>query len=60
MPQYKYRCTICAHEFEDIRGVNEPNPSCPLPHDTDQFVPTVRIPSIPGPPQGGSTPKFYR
>lgn len=65
MPFYKYRCTVCGHEFEDMQSVNAPNPPCPRENDPvlpDGVVPhpTVRVPSVPGPPQGGPTPRFYR
>ena len=66
MPQYKYRCLVCNHEFEMIMGVKDPNPACaalndtPLDNDARCFGETVRIPSLPGPPLGGSTPRFYR
>jgi hypothetical protein len=64
MPVYKYRCS-CGLEFEDIKGVNDPNPPCPRLEDETLWgsvshAEVVRIPSIPGPPKGGSTPKFYR
>jgi putative FmdB family regulatory protein len=30
MPIYKYECKSCAHIFEDLRGLNDPNPDeCP-------------------------------
>lgn len=29
MPIYEYRCSVCAHEFEAIRGVKADNPPCP-------------------------------
>lgn len=30
MPIYKYECESCAHVFEDLRGINDPNPDqCP-------------------------------
>lgn len=30
MPIYDYRCEACGHEFEDLRGFNDPDPdSCP-------------------------------
>ena len=29
MPIYEYRCSVCAHEFEAIRGVKADNPTCP-------------------------------
>ncbi len=66
MPIYRYRCTVCQHEFEEIMGHKDPNPACPAMlneasrYDENCFGDTVRIPSIPGPPQGGPTPRFYR
>jgi putative FmdB family regulatory protein len=30
MPIYEYRCEACGHEFEDLRGFNDPDPeACP-------------------------------
>lgn len=30
MPIYDYRCEACGHEFEDLRGFNDPDPDgCP-------------------------------
>lgn len=67
MPFYKFRCTVCGHEFEDFQGVNDANPPCPsdaVPPDpiVGQWCggETVKVPSVPGPPQGGPTPRFYR
>jgi len=30
MPIYEYSCTACNHEFEDIVGINDLPPICPL------------------------------
>ncbi len=30
MPIYEYSCTACNHEFEDIVGINDLPPNCPL------------------------------
>lgn len=68
MPFYRYRCEH-GHEFEDLQSVNAENPTCPELTGEAQFdgditglcgAPTKRIPSVPGPPQGGPTPRFYR
>lgn len=30
MPIYDYRCEACGHEFDDLRGFNDPDPeACP-------------------------------
>lgn len=30
MPIYDYRCEACGHTFEDLRGINDPDPdACP-------------------------------
>ena len=29
MPLYAYKCTACAHEFEKIQKMSDPNPQCP-------------------------------
>jgi putative FmdB family regulatory protein len=30
MPIYEYICSLCNHEFEELVGLNELPPSCPL------------------------------
>jgi len=30
MPIYEYICTVCSHEFENIVGINDLPPNCPL------------------------------
>jgi len=30
MPLYEYLCTSCDHEFEELVGLKEPPPICPL------------------------------
>lgn len=70
MPFYDYRCTVCGHEFDDMKSVSDPNPPCPneLEHrdasgEFDGMYqcggPTVKIPSKPSPPLGGPTPIHY-
>jgi putative FmdB family regulatory protein len=29
MPMYEYKCGACGHEFEDLVGIDAPNPACP-------------------------------
>jgi putative FmdB family regulatory protein len=64
MPIYRYRCTVCGHEFEDLAGVKDPNRACPNQDWSSTGAAcmgdTVKVPVPVGPPQGGPTPRFYR
>ena len=65
MPFYTFRCTN-GHTFDDMQSVNAENPTCPIEvgsigeaTDTVCGRTTVKVPSVPGPPKGGDTRKFY-
>jgi len=64
MPFYNYRCTVCGHTFEDLKRVDDPNPPCIAHVGVGDMVEecggeTVKVPSLPGPPKGCPTGKFY-
>jgi len=66
MPFYTFRCTN-GHTFDDMQSVNAENPTCPIviePTDVNGPIEfcgrsTVKVPSVPGPPKGGDTRKFF-
>jgi putative FmdB family regulatory protein len=58
MPLYSFKCTgDCERVIEEIRKVDERNDMMTCPTCGGDMVHT---PSVPGPPQGGPTPRFYR
>lgn len=63
-PFYAFRCTQ-GHVFEDMQSVSAENPLCPIQMAApgggceDCGRSTVKVPSIPSPPQGCPTKKFY-
>lgn len=58
MPLYTYKCTgECGRTDEMMRKVEERDDQCACPTCGAEMV---KVPSLPGPPQGGPTRKFYR
>jgi putative FmdB family regulatory protein len=58
MPLYSYKCIgDCTRVIEDFRKVDERADMMTCPTCGGDMT---LVPSIPGPPQGGPTPKFYR
>jgi putative FmdB family regulatory protein len=55
MPVYTYECPFCDHTEEVYRAImDETEVECPKCAESMD-----RIPSVPSPPQGGPTKKFY-
>lgn len=65
MPLYRYRCTSCGFEYDDIAPMDSVNPTCAelVPNETDANArcrgAMVRVPSAIGVRVQGGTPKFY-
>jgi putative FmdB family regulatory protein len=58
MPLYSYECQgDCHRVIEEMRSVDTRRDMMTCPTCGGDMV---LVPSMPGPPQGGPTPRFYR
>ena len=58
MPIYTFRCEVCNNTQEEVASVSgETVPSVKCSACGSRKL--RKIPSVPGPPRGGDTPKFH-